>query len=111
MYRNPRVRPYIADRLRNEAAVLKFLAEHTTIPVPKFLGLEEQHGLVYLKTSFIGDGIELQNVEASKLPTAMAKVTAQLEENILPQLASSTFRSCASFQPSGVMSPNKLSIK
>ncbi|KAG6288067.1 hypothetical protein E4U09_005758 [Claviceps aff. purpurea] len=31
--------PYIADRIRNEAAVLQFVAKHTTIPVPEFLDL------------------------------------------------------------------------
>lgn len=48
----PAVNPYIASRLRNEAAVLQFVAKHTTIPVPKLLALwkGEDSGLVYLKT-------------------------------------------------------------
>lgn len=37
IYGNPAINPYIAARLRNEAAVLHFIATHTTIPVPKVL--------------------------------------------------------------------------
>ncbi|KAG5996994.1 hypothetical protein E4U52_005263 [Claviceps spartinae] len=46
---DPAVNPYIADRLRNEAAVLRFVDKHTTVPVPKFLDLWEENGLVHLK--------------------------------------------------------------
>lgn len=35
IYGDPVVAPYVADRLRNEAAVLQFIANNTTIPVPK----------------------------------------------------------------------------
>ncbi|KAG6083569.1 hypothetical protein E4U15_001947 [Claviceps sp. LM218 group G6] len=83
---NPAVRPYIADRLRNEAAVLQFLAKHTTIPVPEFLDLWEENGLVHLKTALVENGVELRNVDESLLSTAIMSVTAQLESDILPQL-------------------------
>ncbi|GAP83323.1 putative aminoglycoside phosphotransferase [Rosellinia necatrix] len=86
IFGHPAINPYISDRLRNEAAVLQFVAKHTTIPVPKFLDLWEENGLVYLKTAMVGDGIELNHVDESLLPTAIKKVTAQLESDILPQL-------------------------
>ncbi|KAG6286154.1 hypothetical protein E4U45_008563 [Claviceps purpurea] len=85
-YGNPAVNPYIADRIRNEAAVLQFVAKHTTIPVPKFLDLWEENGLVHLKTALVENGIELRNVDESLLSTAIMSVTAQLESDILPQL-------------------------
>ncbi|KIH91034.1 hypothetical protein SPBR_02053 [Sporothrix brasiliensis 5110] len=86
IYGNPVVIPYINNRLRNEAAALQFISEHTTIPVPKFLGLWEEHGLVYLKTAMVKDAVELQHVDEARLPTAVEKVTAQLEAEIIPQL-------------------------
>ncbi|KAG6180666.1 hypothetical protein E4U36_004635 [Claviceps purpurea] len=85
-YGNPAVNPYIADRIRNEADVLQFVAKHTTIPVPKFLDLWEENGLVHLKTALVENGIELRNVDESLLSTAIMSVTAQLESDILPQL-------------------------
>ncbi|KAG6148720.1 hypothetical protein E4U37_007338 [Claviceps purpurea] len=86
IYGNPAVNPYIADRLRNEAAVLQFVAKHTTIPVPEFLALWEENGLVHLKTALVENGIELRNVDESLFSTAIMSVTAQLESDILPQL-------------------------
>ncbi|CCE30266.1 uncharacterized protein CPUR_04114 [Claviceps purpurea 20.1] len=86
IYGNQAVNPYIADRLRNEAAVLQFVAKHTTIPVPEFLALWEENGLVHLKTALVENGIELRNVDESLLSTAITSVTAQLESDILPQL-------------------------
>ncbi|KAG6072145.1 hypothetical protein E4U31_007394 [Claviceps sp. LM219 group G6] len=83
---NPMVNPYIADRLRNEAAVLQFVAKHTTIPVPKFLDLWEENGLVYLKTALVENAVELRHVDESLLSTAIMSVTAQLKSDILPQL-------------------------
>ncbi|RCI07397.1 hypothetical protein L249_1365 [Ophiocordyceps polyrhachis-furcata BCC 54312] len=86
MYGNPVIYPYIADRLRNEAAVLQFIAKHTTIPVPALLDLWEDNGLVYLKTALVRDGIELRHVDEALLSTATESVTAQLESDIFPQL-------------------------
>ncbi|KAG6311561.1 hypothetical protein E4U44_004186 [Claviceps purpurea] len=86
VYGNPAVNPYIADRIRNEAAVLQFVAKHTTIPVPKFLDLWEENGLVHLKTALVENAVELRNVDESLLSTAITSVTAQLESDILPQL-------------------------
>lgn len=86
LYGQPVVVPYIADRLRNEAAALQFIHEHTTIPVPAFLGLWEENGLVHLKTGMVSHGVELRSVDKSLLPTALERVTTQLESDIIPQL-------------------------
>jgi hypothetical protein len=86
IYGNPATNPYIADRLRNEAAVLQFISENTTIPVPKFLDLWVEGGLVYLKTALVETGVELESIDKSLLPTAVEQVTIQLESTILPQL-------------------------
>lgn len=80
------INPYIADRLRNEAAVLQFIAENTTIPVPKFLDLWVDNGLVYLKTALVETGVELQSIDEAALPIAVEQVTIELESTILPQL-------------------------
>ncbi|KAG5913332.1 hypothetical protein E4U61_007071 [Claviceps capensis] len=73
-YGNPAVCPYIADRLRNEAAVLQFIAKHTTIPVPEFLDLWEENGLVYLKTALVESAVELRHVDESLLSEAIMRV-------------------------------------
>lgn len=86
IYGNPAINPYIADRLRNEAAALQFIAKHTTIPVPEFLHLWEDNGLVYLKTALVENAVELKHIDESLLPMAVMSVTAQLESDILPQL-------------------------
>lgn len=86
IYGNPVTNPYIADRLRNEAAVLQFIVKHTTIPVPKFLGLWVDNGLVHLKTALVKTGVELQHIEEPRRPAAVREVTRQLESEILPQL-------------------------
>lgn len=54
--------------------------------MPKFLDLWEENGLVHLKTGMVSCGIELRSVDKALLPTAIQKVTAQLESDILPQL-------------------------
>lgn len=86
IFGQPAVNPYIADRLRNEAAALLFIAKHTTIPVPRLLGLWEDNGLVHLKTGLVEAGVELQSLPPSILPDAVDAVTAQLEASVLPQL-------------------------
>ena len=86
IYGDPCVNDHIADRLRNEAACLQFISQHTTVPVPKVLELGESHGLVYLKTEFISHGVGLEDITEAKLPAALQSVTAQLENDILPQL-------------------------
>ncbi|EGX92308.1 Protein kinase-like domain [Cordyceps militaris CM01] len=86
IYGNPVVNPYIADRLRNEAAVLRYLRATTTLPVPEVLDLQEANGLVYLKTSWIEGAIELARVPAERMEAAVTIVSSQLESEILPQL-------------------------
>ncbi|KHN94411.1 Protein kinase-like domain protein [Metarhizium album ARSEF 1941] len=83
---SPVVVSYVADRLRNEAAVLDFVAAQTKIPVPKLLRVWEQNGLVHLKTEFIGHGVGLDDIGKADLPKALEVVSAQLRQDILPQL-------------------------
>ncbi len=86
LYGNPQINPYISDRLRNEAAVLRSLREWLhSVPVPKLLG---QNGIVYIKTALIQDAVERQYVDSLLLPNAIDKVTAQLGSTILPKLRS-----------------------
>ena len=76
----------LADRLSNEAAVLRFLAENTTIPVPTVLGLWIAND-VHLKMSLTpANGIQLSQVDKSFLPAAIAKVSEELESKIFPQI-------------------------
>ncbi|OAA63656.1 Protein kinase-like domain protein [Niveomyces insectorum RCEF 264] len=91
IYGNPAVNPYIDMRLRNEAAALQLVAAHTTIPLPKLLGLWEQRqhdgsSLVYLKTAMVTDGVELGKLDPAVQPAAVAAVLEQLEADVLPQL-------------------------
>ncbi len=86
MYGDPVINPYIADRLRNEAVVLRYLRETTTIPVPEVLDLQTTNGLVYLKTSWIEGAIELGRVPAQNIENAVREVSRQIESEILPQL-------------------------
>ncbi|OAR02519.1 hypothetical protein LLEC1_01291 [Akanthomyces lecanii] len=86
LYGNPVVSPYVADRLKNEAAALQYLQKNTAIPVPEFLGLQTINGLVYLKMAWIPGAIELRAVPAARMDAAIAAVTAELEADIFPQL-------------------------
>ena len=79
------VNPYIADPLRNEAAVLKFISYSTNIPVQKVLGLWVDNGLVYPTTALVKNGVELGCIDEFRLPAAIKEATRQLESTILPQ--------------------------
>lgn len=83
---NPAINPYIRVRLRNEAAALGFVAQHSTVLVPQQVRLWEENGLLYLKMSLVEGAIELASVNDSLMPDAVAKVTTELENDILPQL-------------------------
>ncbi|CAK7219715.1 hypothetical protein SEUCBS140593_003988 [Sporothrix eucalyptigena] len=99
LYGNPVVIPYIGNRLRNEAAALQFIGEHTSIPVPKFVGLWEENGLVHLKTSMVHGGVGLRSLHKVLLPAAIETVMAQLESEIIPQLQQLRRRSIGSANP------------
>lgn len=86
IYGRPVVNPYIQNRLRNEAAALRLIAERTTIPVPKVLGLWEENGLVHLKTALTNGAVELEDVDTDKHSKAIERITSQLEEDVLPHL-------------------------
>lgn len=86
MYGNPVVSSYSADRLRNEAAVLRYLRAKTTIPVPELLDVQTLNGLVYLKMAWVSGAVELGDIPAARMDAAIATVSAQLESHVLPQL-------------------------
>ncbi|KAJ4306600.1 hypothetical protein N0V88_001405 [Collariella sp. IMI 366227] len=83
------------------ADALQFVAENTTIPVPKPLPLweEEDNGLVYFKTGLVQTGVELPSLSPSTLPAVADAVTAQLESDILPQLRRLRRNAMASVDP------------
>ncbi|EPE06843.1 hypothetical protein F503_03270 [Ophiostoma piceae UAMH 11346] len=86
VYGVPVVIPYITDRIQIEAANLEFIAADTAIPVPKVLGLWQEHGLWYVKTALVEGAVELKCVDKDKMPAAVAAVEDQLQNDILPQL-------------------------
>ncbi|KAH9866829.1 hypothetical protein IAQ61_007418 [Plenodomus lingam] len=69
-------------RLQNEAATLQFIASKTSIPVPKFLSLYEENGLLHLKTER-ALGRPLDELASE---TATKHVADCLELSIIPQL-------------------------
>ncbi|KAK2732660.1 hypothetical protein FQN57_002581 [Myotisia sp. PD_48] len=82
------VYPYWAhERLRNDAATLLFIAENTTIPVPKGR-LYMEDGVLHLETTRITGGILLEELEEGLKQAAHAAVDKQLQTDILPQLRS-----------------------
>jgi hypothetical protein len=74
--------PWSRERLENEAATLKFIASTTSIPVPKFLDLYEENGLLHLKTER-ASGKSLEDIASV---TATEHVANCLESSVLPQL-------------------------
>ena len=55
-------RRWIEERLYNEAAALRLVAEKTTIPVPKVIGVgKDDNGLAYLETELL-PGIDLERI-------------------------------------------------
>lgn len=67
--------------LENECAALKYIAENTTIPVPKILDFSEAQGALVLTVERIR-GVPLDNISSEHRDRAIHFV----EENVLPQL-------------------------
>lgn len=56
-------RPWVEERLKNEALALQLIGEKTTIPVPKFIGVgRNADDLAYLETERVS-GIILEKIE------------------------------------------------
>lgn len=70
------------ERLQNEAATLQFITSQTSIPVPKFLELYEEDGLLHLKTQR-AKGKTVEDLESDSAATHVAKC---LNSSILSQL-------------------------
>jgi serine/threonine protein kinase len=75
------------ERLRNEAATLKFIASNTKIPVPD-CRLYSRDGLLHLEMTRITNGVLLLDVREESRATAVQAVEEQMNSDILPQLCS-----------------------
>jgi hypothetical protein len=75
------------ERLQNEAATLRFIAENTSIPVPT-CRVYTAEGLYHLETKRIANGILLADVERHFRTAAIQAVEEQMNTIILPQLRS-----------------------
>ncbi|EFY87614.1 hypothetical protein MAC_06326 [Metarhizium acridum CQMa 102] len=84
------------ERLLNEAAALRFIADNTDIPVPKLYGCFEDDNAIYLVTELI-DGVKMADLE----PEQRKSVEPELEGyvNVLRGLKSSVWGG-----PSGIVS-------
>jgi aminoglycoside phosphotransferase len=51
----------VVERLKNETECMRFIKEHTDIPVPKVLDTYEEHGSYHLWMEFI-DGVEMSEL-------------------------------------------------
>ncbi|KID79638.1 Protein kinase-like domain protein, partial [Metarhizium brunneum ARSEF 3297] len=85
------------ERILNEAAALRFIAENTNIPVPKLYGCFEDDNAVYLVTELI-EGVKLADLE----PAQRKSVELELEGymDVLRGLKSSVWGG-----PSGIVIP------
>ena len=71
----------VVERLKNETACMKFVREHTNIPVPKVLDAYEENGCYYLSMEFIKG-------------TEMSKLSCEQQTQVIPQSTyNSPFRS------------------
>jgi Phosphotransferase enzyme family len=80
--------PYWAkERLRNEAATLRFIKANTSIPVPT-CRLFTEEGLLHLDMERITNGVLLMDVKPELRKAAIQAVEEQMNSTILPQLRS-----------------------
>ncbi|MCJ1449552.1 MAG: hypothetical protein MMC23_010072 [Stictis urceolatum] len=87
----------VVERLKNDAACMAYIREHTDIPVPKLLDTYEKDGSFYLWMEFV-NGVE------------MNKLTEKEQIQLLPQIrnivaALQKLRSNYSGGPTGILSP------
>ena len=77
--------PWSKERLYNEHAALKLIAEKTTIPAPKVLKFEEVNGIASLTTEWV-NGTDLRSSSIENREEAVATVQEYIHEDLLPQL-------------------------
>ena len=58
----PFIAPLIVERLKNEAACMKFIREHTDIPVPRVLDTYEENGSYHLWMEYIDGSVEMSEL-------------------------------------------------
>ncbi|GAB7339715.1 hypothetical protein MBLNU457_6285t1 [Dothideomycetes sp. NU457] len=78
------------ERLMNDFATLRFVAAHTTIPVPKCRLYDDENGLLCLEMERIKGVVELDEIQEPQERATMARqiVEKELNESVLPQLRS-----------------------
>lgn len=84
------------ERLLNEGATLRFIAENTNIPVPKLYGCFEDDNAVYLVTELI-EGVEMAALEPAQRKTVELELEGYVD--VLRGLKSSVWGG-----PSGIVS-------
>ena len=62
----------VVERLKNEAACMKFIGDTTDIPVPKILDIYEENGSYHLWTEFV-DGVEMSELTADEQSRVIPK--------------------------------------
>ncbi len=67
------------ERVLNEAASLKYIAENTNIPVPKLHCCFEDRGAVYLIMEYV-EGVGMDSLDAAQRKVVEAKVEVHLLE-------------------------------
>lgn len=88
---------FVKDRLRNEAACMKYVKEKTSIPVPEVLDAYEENGTYFLWTEYI-DGIEMSDLtvdERTQIIPQVRDIVADLQK----------LRSRRSGGPTGLLCP------
>ncbi|KAM0794893.1 hypothetical protein BDR22DRAFT_779764, partial [Usnea florida] len=77
------------ERLENEKDALIFIAENTTIPVPKVLNFSVENDVASLTTSLV-DGVPMnelsETLSGEDYATLVSNVSSYINDTLLPQL-------------------------
>ena len=76
------------ERILNEGACIRFLAEHTDIPLPKLHACFEDDGAAYLVTEYV-DGVGMNELDASQRDIVAKEIRIHLDT--LKSLKSNTW--------------------
>lgn len=102
----------VVERLKNEAACMKYIREHTRIPVPRVLEEYEKDGSFHLWIEYV-PGIEMHKLSSEEQSTVMPQ--GKLWSGILPSVLTcivqdivadlQKLRSRVSGGPTGILAP------
>lgn len=70
---------FLDEKVRNEVSVMKYVARHTNIPVPKVIG----YGMAEENPTGLGPFIIMTWVEGKKMPDILRRKDSSSKENIL----------------------------